>query len=1023
MPQQQNSMHFSLRIIVLGLLAFLLFNSANYYYLSTSSYQHLSEENKIYSETVALSVASFLEMAFRLGSEMSQDVEIQNSSPQKQQSYLLDRFSQQGLFENLILQRVPDGAQTARVRGLAAAHPDRWWFQQMLRDPQPFISPSFYSFSSDQQSPATVIGLFFPIFHDDALSAVLAALIRVDGLQERVGQFYRSDGRYVYVLDQEGTVVVHPDSQQTKEHYNYKLAQKTLVARNAEGHVLVENDNYQLTSSGISLPNGLQEAAKSALNGAQGTVEYKAGDGETFFCTYAPIRLPGYSASWAILTVQDKNLALAPLRNTALTHGLLSFLIFAGLSVLLLRQSRAIDLGTQQLRQTNSVLQEEVSERVRAEVDLTAANEELVAMNEELLAVTDELHRNNDQLHSEIRSREEKEAQLRLRERQHQAMVQLLADNTAALDAQLQSMLDSALQLADAQDGHIAFWEEKSMHVRYASGSHTAYLGRALLENEGLFPQLLATRKLQYVEDYQAFSNRINRPPWNQLRTAIMVPLTSHEQLIGCLTLTWQDAIRPLALDEQGMLQQYADLAVLALQGAQLQESLQSELAQRKKLHEEISRIAFQDALTGLQNRASLMARLEEELRPQQSALRNGSIFFVDLDDLKSINDNFGHFAGDTIIIASGQKLSETLANYNAFIARLGGDEFIALLPGCVDPTELSRLADLLVQNLCHDYLLATTTVRVSGSIGIASYPRDGASVEELIKKADNAMYAAKAAGRNCWRFFEDDMLREAQEKLLLTNSLRRALENDELALVFQPQLSLADNRLAGFEALLRWQSPTHGNVSPARFIPLAEQSQLIIPIGAWVLQQACLFLQTLAIAGYGHIRVAVNLSSKQLADGQIVATVRDALTEAGIAPQQLELEITESALLTALDESCSKLQQLKNLGVSLALDDFGTGYSSITHLRLFPVEILKIDKSFIDTIITQEDDSLVNSLIHFAQSLKLQVVAEGVETQEQLEYLRHYGCDLIQGYYFSRPLPADEALLLLKKHVENRII
>ena len=187
MPQQQNSMHFSLRIIVLGLLAFLLFNSANYYYLSTSSYQHLSEENKIYSETVALSVASFLEMAFRIGSEMSQDAEIKSASPQKQQRYLLDRFSQQGLFENLIIQRVPDGVQTARVRGLAATRPDRWWFQQILQDPQPFISPSFYSFSSNQQSPSTVIGLFFPVFQDDALTAVLAALIRVDGLQERVG--------------------------------------------------------------------------------------------------------------------------------------------------------------------------------------------------------------------------------------------------------------------------------------------------------------------------------------------------------------------------------------------------------------------------------------------------------------------------------------------------------------------------------------------------------------------------------------------------------------------------------------------------------------------------------------------------------------------------------------------------------------------------------------------------------------------------------------------------------------------
>ena len=1020
MPQQKTSMHFSLRIIVLGLLAFLLFNAANYYFLSTSAYRRLSEENKAYSETVALSIASFLEMAYHLGAEMAQDQEIRSMQPQEQQRHLLERFSQQGFFENLLIQRVPDGLQTARVRGLNDIRPGRWWFQQMLQDPHPFVSPSFYSFSSNPQTPATIIGLFFPVLQNDDFKAVLAAFVRVDELQERVGQLYRGDERFVYVLDQDGTVVVHPDSQQIREHYNYKQGQKTLVARDSDGQVVLKDNNYQLVSSAISLPQGLQDAATKALDGTQGSSEYQTDSGDVFFCTYAPIRLPGYAASWAILTVQDKTLALAPLRNAALTHGLLSFLIFAGLAALLLRQSRAIDLSTHRLHEINTTLQEEVTERARAEVELTAANEELVAMNDEMLAVTDELHHNNEQLQKEIQTREETESRLRLRERQHRAMVQLLADNTAALDVQLQSMLDSALQLVEAKDGHIAFLEEEAMSIRYASGSHAPYLGKTLSPNEGLYPQLLATNHLQYAEDYQVFSNRINRAPWNKMRTAIMLPLVSQERLIGCLTLTWQDTLRPLAADERSTLQQYADLAVLALQGAQLQQSLQVELAQRKELHEEISRIAFLDALTGLQNRASLMARLEEELRPQQNILRSGSIFFVDLDDLKSINDNFGHFAGDTIIIASGQKLSETLARYNAFIARLGGDEFIALLPGCVDAAELSCIADLLVQNLCHDYLLSTTTVRVSGSIGIASYPRDGTSVEELIKKADNAMYAAKAAGRNCWRFFEDDMLREAQEKLLLTNSLRRALENDELSLVFQPQLSLKDNHLAGFEALLRWQSPTHGNVSPARFIPLAEQSQLIIPIGAWVLQQACRFLQTLTAAGYGHIRVAVNLSSKQLADEQIVSTVRDALTEARVAPQQLELEITESALLTALDESCSKLQQLKNLGVSLALDDFGTGYSSITHLRLFPVEILKIDKSFIDTIITQEDDSLVNSLIHFAQSLKLRVVAEGVETQEQMEYLLHYGCNLIQGYYFSRPLPPDEALLLLQNHSQD---
>lgn len=1013
---QRKSMRFSIRVIFLGLLAFLIFNTVNYYLLSTSYYKRLTEENQAYSETVALSISSFLEMAYRVGSEMSQSQEIKNMNVAEQQQFILNRFSQHGFFENLIIQRASDGMQTGRVRGIPASRPDRWWFRQLLQEQQPFVSPSFYSFSSDVQIPSTVIGLFFPVMQEDTLVAVMAALLRVDEIQERVGWYYRGDERYTYILDETGNVVVHPESQQIKEHYNYITGQKALVARDVTGKVLLNNADYQLEYRPITLPQGLMQASAQALSGAQGNTEYQDIEGNTIVCSYAPIRIPGYAASWAILTVQNKTLALAPLRTAAIIHILLSFLIFTSLAVLLLQQSRAVDQRTQQLHDTNTALQVEVTERRRAEFELTAANEELLAMNEELIAVTDELHHSNEQMQEEIQVRQTTEGTLRLRERQHRAMVQLLTDNTAALDIQMQTMLDSTLQLVDAADGHIAYLEDGRMQVRYVRGSHIPLLGQFLPTTGGLCPLMLATGRLQYIEDYQSFPDRLHDMCWQNPKTAIMVPLKPNETIIGCLSLTWQNSIHSMEPDELEMLHQYAALAALAFQSAKLQEDLQLELVQHKELHEEISRIAFKDTLTGLANRASLMTRLEEEMQQVDSTLRSGTLFFVDLDDLKSINDNFGHFAGDTIIIAAGEKLVQTMAGSNAFIARLGGDEFIVLLPQYRDVQELAQIADHLVKNLCQDYPLAATTVRISGSIGIASYPHDGTTVEELIKKADNAMYAAKEAGRNCWRFFDPAMLRDAQEKMLLTNSLRRALENNELSLVYQPLLSLKDNRLVAFEALLRWHSNEHGSVPPGRFIPLAEQSQLIIPIGQWILSQACQFIQTLSNLGYADIRIAVNLSPKQLADEHFVSMVRQLLDTTLIDPSQLELEITESALLTSLDESCAKLHKLKDLGVSLALDDFGTGYSSLTHLRLFPVETLKIDKSFIDNI-PGEDNILVDSLIHFAQSLQMNVVAEGVEFQEQLEYLRVCGCDLVQGYFFSRPLPKQNAIEFLQAH------
>jgi len=303
----------------------------------------------------------------------------------------------------------------------------------------------------------------------------------------------------------------------------------------------------------------------------------------------------------------------------------------------------------------------------------------------------------------------------------------------------------------------------------------------------------------------------------------------------------------------------------------------------------------------------------------------------------------------------------------------------------------------------------------MSASIGIAVYPHDGDDVEEILKKSDIAMSAAKKAGKSCWRFYEPIFLEEAYEKMMLTNSLRRALERGELCLHYQPQLTV-EGIVIGFEALLRWNSAEYGCVSPVRFIPLAEKSGLIVTIGKWVLQEACRFARRLADMGNSTIHVAVNISPKQLLADDFVDSVRRSIADADIVPAQLEIEITESALIESIEESISKLDQLRDSGLMISLDDFGTGYSSLTYLRRLPVGVLKIDKSFIDKIASDNIQlKLVGSIIDLGHALGLIIVAEGVENADQLELLTKYGCDRIQGYIFSPPIPEDEAIKFLK--------
>ena len=428
-----------------------------------------------------------------------------------------------------------------------------------------------------------------------------------------------------------------------------------------------------------------------------------------------------------------------------------------------------------------------------------------------------------------------------------------------------------------------------------------------------------------------------------------------------------------------------------------------------------VERLAYYDALTGLPNRAHLSKVLRREMEEQAAEFCCGALLYLDMDDLKLVNDSYGHSYGDAILITAAMHMA-SLAEPGSLVARVGGDEFIIWIPGAREKQPIETFAKELVDTLSREYEVRELAFHSSASIGIAIYPEHGSNAEEILKNADAALYEAKRSGKRCWRFFEQSLQDTAYEQMQLLNGLRNAIANEELMVHYQPQIAISEMRIVAFEALLRWQSAKHGNVSPALFIPLAEKSHLINEIGAWVLQESCRFCRRLINAGYASIRVAVNVSPRQLAVADFIEVVQAAINSASIDPSHLEVEITESVFIETMDDSVEKLMLLKNLGVHVTLDDFGTGYSSLTYLRNLPVDTLKIDKSFIDRIAEDAtQSSLIASIIEMSHVLGLTVVAEGVETNEQLQQLRECRCDMFQGYIASRPLPEPEAVKLLQ--------
>ena len=436
-------------------------------------------------------------------------------------------------------------------------------------------------------------------------------------------------------------------------------------------------------------------------------------------------------------------------------------------------------------------------------------------------------------------------------------------------------------------------------------------------------------------------------------------------------------------------------------------EGIIDDITDRKRFEERLSFLAQYDVLTGLPNRALFYDRLRQALGRAKREQTMVGLMFLDLDRFKQINDTLGHAAGDRVLKVVADRLKGFLREVDT-IARLGGDEFTVVIEGVSQPEQLSGVAEKMRNTLGEPVDLDGRDLSVSASIGITLYPRDSEDIEQLIKNADIAMYHAKhRGGRQQFQFYEQGMRPLAAEHLELETQLRRAIEEQEFVLHYQPVVDMASGRIAGMEALVRWQSP-QGLISPAKFMPLAEESGLILDIGKWVLRAACTQARKWQREGLPSLRLAVNLSPLQLSQQDLLASIMEILRESGLAPQHLELEITENTVMERSRDTMATLTRLEQLGVQISVDDFGTGYSNLAYLKQFPVHSLKIDHSFVRDITTHRDDAaIVSAMIAMAKSLGLGVVAEGVETRQQLDFLRAAGCASYQGYYFSVPLPA----------------
>ena len=432
---------------------------------------------------------------------------------------------------------------------------------------------------------------------------------------------------------------------------------------------------------------------------------------------------------------------------------------------------------------------------------------------------------------------------------------------------------------------------------------------------------------------------------------------------------------------------------------------------ERKRAEKNMQYLAHYDSLTGLANRVLFRERLEYGIARAQRNNSQLALLFIDLDRFKQINDTLGHNAGDELLVNVSGRIQSCTRKEDT-VARLGGDEFVVILENIKSVKDVSYVANKIINALSKSDNIAGQELYITPSIGITIFPDDNTDANELIKYADAAMYQAKEKGRNRYQFFTDNMNNQSRYSLNVENKLRSALENDEFILHYQPKFDINNKTITGAEALIRWLHPELGMVPPLDFIPIAEDTGLIIPIGEWVIRESCRNLQEWKSLGYNPIRVAVNLSPRQFRDSQIIDYILDTMVEFDIKPNEFEVEITESLLMEDTDATILSLNKLKAWGLHIAIDDFGTGYCSLGYLKKFPIDTLKIDRSFVKDILVEPDDAAITeAIIAMGHSLRISLTAEGIETEDQLRFLKQHGCQEGQGYLFSKPIEASELL------------